>query len=169
MSRFKGYAWLTGSRHKADPEVAGKVCEELERSGGLTAERLVEASRPKDAPLHCEFEWDDSRAAELYRQEQGRVLIRHLVEVKTGEDGKKREERMIYHVESEGVYMNRETILRKPDALESLRKQALREMISFKVRYKTIKDLPPVREEMDTAIERLEKRKTDAGEERPRV
>ena len=58
MSYFKGYTWLAGSRHKVDAEVAGRVCEELERNGGLTAERLVEASRPEDAPLHKEFEWD---------------------------------------------------------------------------------------------------------------
>lgn len=149
MSYFKGYTWLAGSRHKVDAETAGRVCEELERDGGLTAERLVEVSRPEDAPLHKEFEWDDTKAAELYRHSQGRTLIRHLVTVETDENGEEYQERVIFHVQSENTYMTKEAIVRNQDALESLKQQAFREMVSFKTKYRRINELQPVFEAMD--------------------
>ena len=161
MSYFKGYTWLAGSRHKVDPEIAGRVCEELERDGGLTAERLVDVSRPEDAPLHKEFEWDDSKAAELYRHSQGRTLIRHLVTVEVDEKGREYQERVIFHVESENAYMTKEAIVRNPDALESLKQQALREMISFKTKYKRVKELQPVFNAMDEVASK-EKRQSNA-------
>jgi hypothetical protein len=61
--------------------VAGDECRRLEEDGGLTPARLVDASRPDDAPLHKEFEWDDAVAAERYRENQASSVIRHLVTV----------------------------------------------------------------------------------------
>ena len=75
------YAWASGSHHKVDPQVAGDECRRLEEDGGLTPARLVDASRPDDAPLHGEFEWDDALAAERYREGQASAVIRHLVTV----------------------------------------------------------------------------------------
>lgn len=46
--------------------------------GELTAEMVVEEARPVDAVLHPFFEWDDSVAAELHRQEQARSMIRRV-------------------------------------------------------------------------------------------
>lgn len=160
----EGYSFAPGSRHKVDPNVAGKVCEELESKGELTAKKLVDVSRPADAPLHCEFEWDDSKAAELYREEQGRALIRHLVVIRPDpeKESKKDVERMFFHVPSEERYMNVNTIVRRPDALDSLKKQALREMITFKAKYKKIYALEPVFNEMEKAIAKLSKQDRQA-------
>lgn len=66
-------------------------------------------------------------------------------------------ERLYFHVPSEERYMNVNTIVRQPDALESLKKQALREMISFKAKYKKIYALQPVFNEMEKAITALSK------------
>lgn len=49
-----------------------------EKAGGLTAEAVVEAARPKSSPLHDAFEWSDSKAAREYRLEQARCLIRSI-------------------------------------------------------------------------------------------
>lgn len=73
--RFKeGSWWFGASRGKA-----AKVGQQLERiaktSGGLTARCVVEDARSKRSPLHPFFEWDDSAAAEKYRQRQARHLI----------------------------------------------------------------------------------------------
>ena len=87
--------------------------------------------------------------------------------MKVDNKGKKHEERLIFHVESKGTYMNRETIIRQPDLLESLKKQALREMITFKVKYKRIKDLEPVLSEMDKAIEKFSEKKDSDSSDRP--
>jgi hypothetical protein len=48
------------------------------RDAALTARAVVEESRPDDAVLHPIFEWDDTRAAESYREHQATSLIRSV-------------------------------------------------------------------------------------------
>lgn len=59
------------------------VRDELERledqAGRLTPGIVIEAARDANSPLHGYFEWDDSIAAENYRTEQARTLIRSVV------------------------------------------------------------------------------------------
>jgi tRNA A37 N6-isopentenylltransferase MiaA len=63
-------------------EAAAKEMERVrQETGSLTPKALVDASRPKDAPLHSAFEWSDKKAAEAYRQHQASTLIR-AVEVR---------------------------------------------------------------------------------------
>lgn len=73
------YQWKPGSRFKVDANTAGAVCGQLEAAGNLSAKSLLDASRPEDAPLHSEFEWNDSIAAEKFREGQARNIINHLV------------------------------------------------------------------------------------------
>jgi len=54
------------------------VLRELETSGELTPEGVVEHARSEDSPIHHLFEWDDDRAAHQYRIEQARELIRSV-------------------------------------------------------------------------------------------
>jgi hypothetical protein len=42
---------------------------------GLVARDVVEHARADSSPLHKYFEWDDDRAAELWRERQARELI----------------------------------------------------------------------------------------------
>ena len=67
------------SRVKADPNAAAAQFEQLEQTVGLTQQTVLDANRPADAPLHNEFEWDDTEAAEKYRLHQAGHLIRSLV------------------------------------------------------------------------------------------
>lgn len=46
------------------------------RDGVLTPAAVIDEARPKDAPLHPAFEWDNKRAAEGFREWQARQLIR---------------------------------------------------------------------------------------------
>lgn len=83
MAAFE-YRFKMQGTHKVSAEVAGKVCQELSASsGGLTPKRLVDVSRPADAPMHDEFEWNDGIAAEKYREEQAQKVIQHLIIVRT--------------------------------------------------------------------------------------
>lgn len=45
----------------------------------LTAEATVEAARDEESPLHSQFEWDDTEAAQHYRLAQARALIRRII------------------------------------------------------------------------------------------
>lgn len=44
--------------------------------GDLTPDIVLDSARPSDSPLHKHFEWDDSVAAEQYRRNQARTLLR---------------------------------------------------------------------------------------------
>lgn len=53
--------------------------ERLKQDGVVKPVDVVEAARDEDSPLHAWFEWDDSEAAERYRLDQARQLIRVFV------------------------------------------------------------------------------------------
>lgn len=62
-------------------EIAMNELSKIENTVGLTPANVVDASRPEDAPLHKFFLWDDSAAAEKYRQHQAQGLIRAVVKI----------------------------------------------------------------------------------------
>ncbi len=59
-----------------DPEDAFHELERIREARGLTAEAVVEESRPKEATLHSAFEWNDRKAAHEHRLQQARQVIR---------------------------------------------------------------------------------------------
>ena len=59
-------------------ERVAKRLSELEREGRLLPADVVDDARDADSPLHSHFEWDDSIAAEHYRLDQARNLIRSI-------------------------------------------------------------------------------------------
>src|SRR2546421_688544 len=50
-------------------------------NGCLRPPDVVDAARPKSSPLHEHFDWDDTDAAEKWRLEQARHLIRFAIQV----------------------------------------------------------------------------------------
>jgi hypothetical protein len=80
------YAWRAGSRRKThvSAELVGEeIAAVAETNGGICSPgALVDRSRPEDAVLHGEFEWDDSVAGEEYRKSQARNLVRAVVVVR---------------------------------------------------------------------------------------
>ena len=136
------YKWCDGSRHKVDANIAGKVAQELEDQGRLTAQNLVDVSRPEDAPLHKEFEWNDSEAARQYRLTQARGIIRHLTIVT---EGSKTPEKMFVNIRIESPeYTTVRKALTIPSEREMLLKNAKRDMEAFIARYQRLKELDSV-------------------------
>lgn len=140
------YQFKKGSRIKVDPQVAGAMLEELETENNLTAKALVDVNRPEDAPLHDEFEWDDSVAAEAYRENQARHIINSL-EVVIEEAPPVRAFFNIQRTTSE--YQHITAILKTPDAREELFKQALSELLAFKRKYSELTDFSKVFDAID--------------------
>lgn len=52
-----------------------------DRDGALSPSAIVEAARPKNSPLHQYFTWNSEKAADAYRLDQARALIRVAVKV----------------------------------------------------------------------------------------
>lgn len=143
---FMVYEWkdLASVRNiKADAQVAGEVCEELEREGRLTPENLVEVSKDENAPLHNEFEWNDATAAKKYRRSQAQFIIQMLV-VKSSDDEeeeKKPPVRAFFAIDRERrSYESVVSILESKDKTATLREQVVKELACFYGKYQAIFD-----------------------------
>lgn len=144
------YQWKTGSRHKVSAAVAAEVMDRLAEEERLNPAELVEESRPEDAPLHSEFEWDDSVAAEKYRETQAGELIRHLV-VRIEANDQEYPTRQYFMVQPEAkIYEPIQVILKDEDKTAMLLDQAKRELQAFKAKYAGLKELSEVIRAIDS-------------------
>ena len=135
------YQWKEASFIKSDAQKAGAVFEKLESTVGLTPKSLLNASRPEDAPLHSEFEWDDNAAAEKFREAQAGHLIRCIC-VKP-EEAKAQPIRAYFKVE-ESTYSNIAIIQADSEKMSSLLDIAKKELAAFEKKYQALKELQPV-------------------------
>ena len=146
---MNAYTWAAGSRIKTDANIAGQVCEGLAAENRLTAKNLLDVSRPEDAPLHKEFEWDDGKAAEKYREAQAGHIICCLV--KTPERGDLQPVRAFCTV-TPRYYEATELILKQEDKRDVLLRQAFAEMQSFRKRYEGLSQVAEVIKSMDVLL-----------------
>lgn len=137
------YLYKPGAQIKTPAEVAGQVCQELEASGGLTAKRLLDASRPVDAPLHEEFIWDDTEAAEKYREHQAAHIIRCII-VRPEAVSKEPVRAFVNVSDEQRSYRSLDIVLQKTNLREQLLGQALKDLKAFEVKYSTLSELAEV-------------------------
>jgi hypothetical protein len=137
------YQWKSGSRIKANPEEAGKQFEELAETVGLTAETVLDANRPENAPLHGEFEWRDDIAAEEWRKHQARHLINCICYTVEHQDNNAQVRAFFTTPETNG-YESLEAIVTVENKYNSLLVKAMQELSAFERKYSTLKELKPV-------------------------
>lgn len=136
---------------KNPAEVAGKVLQDLKESKtGLTPESLVDASRDEKAPLHNEFEWDDTIAAEKYRREQARCIIRHLIIEEVEMDAPKhvKDRAFVYTGNVKTGYVSLKDALENKTWRKNLLDAAKRDMKYFVDKYDRLEELIDVIEPM---------------------
>ncbi len=144
-----GYMYKKGSGLKTPAEVTGSICQQLEENGGLTAKRLLDVSRPVDAPLHDEFLWDDTEAAEKYREHQAARIIRCIVV--TPEVTKQEPVRAFINVtDVSRSYRSLDVVLQSTTLRDQMLEQALRDMRNFETKYATLSELAAVFEAIHT-------------------
>jgi hypothetical protein len=142
------YKWVDGSRMSGDVEIAAKVCEGLDKQGRLNAKELVEASRDENAPLHDMFEWDDAIAAEKYREEQAKKIIRSIELVIEDKPVNYRAFSSI----GPKAYTSTQTALSKDATRRILLNSAKAELQAFKRKYSTLKELSDVFSAIDEVM-----------------
>ena len=103
------------------------------------------------------FEWDDTAAAEIYRLEQARGLIRavHIVyEDAPAVQTRAYEMTIESQEESKPVTMYRSTedVLADPDSRAELLKRAMGELVSFQRRFRGLQELAVVFRSIDDAL-----------------
>lgn len=136
------YQWKCGARIRADANVAGAMCDALAAEGRLTAKNLLDANRAEDAPLHDAFEWNDSVAAEAYREDQARHIIACIVTVPAET---KQPTRAFFTVaRDESEYKPLETILKSADDSARLLQTIRRELNAIRTKYSTVAEFAGV-------------------------
>lgn len=144
------YSYKVQGICKCPAQIAGEICEGLEQNGGLSPKRLLDASRDENAPLHGEFEWDDTIAAEKYRERQAQTIINNLtVRIETSEKETVQVRGFICTHEQESRYRSIGIVVQDKDHSERLMQEALRDMKSFRDRYSVLEQLSGVFSAMD--------------------
>lgn len=135
------YKWKIEGLYGVDAQVAGKELERIySEQGTLEPSVVVEQSRPKSAPLHSVFEWDDEVAAEKWREQQARVVIASVMVVDESTD--EPFTRAFVHVSDD--YRPLSIVLEDRDMTEELLDSALRELRTFERKYNDLVQLAPV-------------------------
>lgn len=144
---------------KQDAQVVGEELERIyEKHGKLDAAIVVEESKPKDAVLHSEFEWNNAKAGHAWRVHQARNIIRDVkadkvqdydastaayvsVSAPTEEDQTAREYRRI------------EDVLADPVQRAALVQRALEKLVRVQHEFRHLRELANVWSAIDSAIE----------------
>lgn len=145
MSEFM---WAKGCRltNKTAPaQVIGDSLSQLEQENGgrLTPRVVVDAARPLEAPLHPVFEWDDFRAAELFREDQARHVLSSIRVVQPRSDPRQSIQLIHAYVslveevsgEQERAYVPMARVFAEPALLKQAIERAAAELRAFEDRY----------------------------------
>jgi hypothetical protein len=115
-----------------------------ERHQELTPTLVVDEARPKTAPLHDQFVWDDKVAGEQYRLVQAGNLIRKFkITYGHTDDGAPLRVREYVSIQRQGkspTYVPSEDAVTNPLTLAALRRECLREAAAFKAKYEHLAD-----------------------------
>jgi hypothetical protein len=148
------YQWKPEARISLDAQVVGERLEHLRVANGgrpVTPERVVDDARPEDSPLHEAFEWDDSAAAEEWRKEQARYIIRHVQVVLEEPTVQTRVVRAFVNVvdREEQGYTSIQAAMAEPELRRQVVARAFGELQEWRKRYRDLRELADVFEAVD--------------------
>jgi hypothetical protein len=99
------------------PQIVGDALADIEdRHGVINPHTVVNESRPKNAPLHPVFEWCDEIAAEKWRVEQARRVVRSVEII--AKDRNEPTQIAYVNIQSHGGYVSAATVRSQPDFYE---------------------------------------------------
>ncbi|HOX27401.1 MAG TPA: hypothetical protein PLU44_16765 [Candidatus Krumholzibacteria bacterium] len=141
--------------------IAGALDKVRAKVGGmLDAPDVVKAARPEKSPLHRYFEWDDTEAAELYRVEQARCLIRLVVTTVPGA-AEPVQAFVSLTTERGRGYRHIIDVLDDEDLQQQMLADALAELERWRDRYAQCRALVDLRKKVDVGIAKV--RRTATG------
>ncbi len=120
---------------------------------GIRPAAVVERARPKKSPLHNAFEWDNKAAADQYRLDQARQLIRAVVSIPQPERGESftpiRAFVSVTTPENQRVYRPLLVAVSNPAEREQLQRRMLREWTALKLRYEALLEFAKIAAAVD--------------------
>lgn len=141
--------WKIKGLYKADAETVYKEITALGDS--FSPADIVEAAKNESSELHKCFEWDDSVAAEKYREHQARMVITQLVVRTETTDNTPVSVRVISSANAMNSYVPTKMLIRSEPEYADLLERAKRELRAFQQKYITVVEL----QEIFTAIDAL--------------
>lgn len=156
------YAWKPMAFVNGDAQAVGERLAWLQRNNGerLTPRVVLDDARPVESPLHQCFEWDNTRAAELYREDQARAVLRSIRVIK--QDGEtQRAERMFVNVvevideEEQHGYVPLARVLSDAELFKQMCQQAARDLSAFEDRYSQFTQLATIGRGAREQVEQL--------------
>jgi hypothetical protein len=153
------YQWKTGSHLSLDAQLAG---EELERirvrqNGRIESEDVVREAREESSPLHPAFDWNDVSAAEKYRIEQAKYLIRSIeVVIDRGEESTPIRAFVSVKRDEDRSYTSTVHALSDPALRAQVVEQAFRELEAWRRRHAELIEFARVFAEIDQARSAIE-------------
>lgn len=163
--RIAGFEFAEGARFQpgADKDVkaVGEHLEMLRQQckGELTPKDVVDDARHDNSPLHSFFEWDDGAAAEAFRLQQARGLIRAVVAVYVSDDKPAVRQRAYIHIPERGTEHYRETThaMSRAQTREMVLRRAWNELQQWRKRYKDMKEFADLVDVIDETAKKLPK------------
>lgn len=143
---------------EADPQRIGEALAVIAAAadGHLTPQATVAAARSPGHALHPFFEWDDEAAAEAYRLDQARNLIR-LIRI---EDDAREHDPPAFLSVNEGKagisYRTLGDVMNSVTLQDAVLKAAERDLVAFEGRYRSLEDICDI---VKTARERIRDRR----------
>ena len=142
--KFKAKNQIPGN---VRPQVVGNELTKLAKihKGELKPKDIVDAARDEKSPIHKCFEWDNDFAAEKYRVEQARYLLRVIVvEYEVPEQEEPITLRVFENTineDHESVYVRVVDAIKDTDQTKYIMMQALGDLKAFAHKYSNIEIL----------------------------
>lgn len=134
--------WLTKKNAIFLKELASQ------KGGRLSPKDVVNAARPIKSPIHDRFEWDNTKAAEQYRLEQAKHLIRVTIELMPTPKRGEVKVRTLCSLSSDRgsgkSYRVTEDVMSDEELRKIMLRDALDELQSFERKYACLTELAAV-------------------------
>jgi hypothetical protein len=158
------YEFKDGCRLQSGAKLdsANEVGQHLERlrekfKGELTPEDVVADAENHNSPLHSFFEWDDSEAAQQWRLQQARGLIRSVVAIVINQDEPVKRVQAFVHVPEPGAphYRATDHAMSQERTRELVLRQAWKEFQAWRKRYEHLEELADFFSRADRELKRI--------------
>lgn len=135
---------------------ADAIREIAEIHGHVTPQLVVDAAKPKDSPLHNNFEWNNTKAAAEFRLIQAAHLIRKIkVTIEASEDQKVSVRQFVNVAPinddepTSGLYVTVQDAMEVTSYREQLLNQCRRDIVAFKTKYAALTEAASIIKAMD--------------------
>lgn len=137
---------MKGAKIVVTKDVRGELERLHKKHRKLTEELIVDASKPKDSPLHGMFLWDnDDQAARIGRCEIARALLYQVKLTLSDMKELNMTVRMRQYVgDCGGGYMDLRSIVKSKDKYQMLLDAAIADLKALKEKYACLKELGEV-------------------------